>query len=134
MTAERRKHYRATLPFLVQFRSDSFEDFLSEYARNISAGGMFIRTDEPREQGALISVQFLLRDGSRLIDGLARVVRVAPPPGTAAEPAGMGVEFQSLDAESVSVIAEVVEHNRRREVEEESRQAGLGEDSSPSPK
>lgn len=104
--AEKRRHPRTPLNVLVQFRFDSFDEFLAEYSLNISPGGIFIRTDAPREQGAVIYLQFTLRDGSRLIEGMGRVVRVNPP-GDASRPAGMGVEFTNLDEESIGLIAEI---------------------------
>ena len=56
----RRRHERVPLTLLVQYRFNSFEDFLAEYSADISAGGMFIRTDDPREEGAMIYLQFWL--------------------------------------------------------------------------
>lgn len=103
----RRRHPRTPLHILVQFRFGSFEDFLAEYSLNISPGGMFIRTAEPSEEGAIIYLQFSLKDGSRLIEGMGRVVRVNPPPGTAEQPPGMGVEFLNFDEESMALIDEI---------------------------
>ncbi|GMU62637.1 MAG: hypothetical protein AMXMBFR34_44000 [Myxococcaceae bacterium] len=104
--AERRRHPRTPLHILVQFRFNSFEEFLAEYSLNISPGGMFIRTEEPREEGAMIYLQFSLKDGSRLIEGMGKVVRVNPP-GDKAMPAGMGVEFVNFDEESMALIEEI---------------------------
>lgn len=104
--ANRRKHPRTPLHILVQFRFGSFEEFLAEYSLNISPGGMFIRTDEPSEEGAIIYLQFTLKDGSRLIEGMGKVVRVNPP-GDPARPAGMGVEFLNFDEESMALIEEI---------------------------
>ncbi|MGV3620661.1 MAG: TIGR02266 family protein [Archangium sp.] len=104
--AEKRRHPRTPLNVLVQFRFDSFDEFLAEYSLNISPGGIFIRTDTPREQGAVIYLQFTLRDGSRLIEGMGKVVRVNAP-GESSRPAGMGVEFTNMDDESMSLIAEI---------------------------
>ena len=104
--AEKRKHPRTPLNVLVQFRFDSFDEFLAEYSLNISPGGIFIRTDSPREEGAVIYLQFALKDGSKLIEGMGRVVRVNPP-GDSRRPAGMGIEFTNFDDESMSLIAEI---------------------------
>ena len=76
---DRRKHSRTPLSLLVQFRFNTFEDFLADYSVNISPGGMFIRTDEPQEEGSIIYLQFTLKDGSRLIEGMGKVVRCNPP-------------------------------------------------------
>lgn len=104
--AEKRRHPRAPLNVLVQFRFDTFDEFLAEYSLNISPGGIFIRTDTPREEGAVIYLQFTLRDGSPLIEGMGKVVRVNPP-GVAGRPAGMGIEFINFDEDSMALIAEI---------------------------
>jgi uncharacterized protein (TIGR02266 family) len=104
---ERRKFPRAPLQLLIQYRFDTFEDFLAEYSVDLSVGGMFIRTDSPREEGTFIYLQFALRDGSRLIEGLGKVVRVNPA-GEEGRVAGMGVEFVNLDPESAQLIEEIV--------------------------
>jgi uncharacterized protein (TIGR02266 family) len=108
---ERRKYPRVPLNLLIQYRFDSFEDFISEYASDISEGGMFIRTLEPREEGTMLYLQLVLRDGSKLIEGLGRVVRVNPPSTHADHSPGMGIEFLSLDEESAALINEIVTQN-----------------------
>ncbi len=104
--ANRRKHRRTPLSLLVQYRFNSFEDFLAEYSLDISPGGMFIRTDEPQEMGSMIYLQFQLKDGSKLIEGLGRVCWVTPP-GTKDRTAGMGIEFVNFDEESMALIEEI---------------------------
>jgi molecular chaperone DnaK len=102
----RRKHPRTPLTLLIQFRCNSFENFLAEYALDLSPGGMFIRTNEPREEGSLVYLQFTLRDGSRLIEGMGRVVRVNRP-GDEGREAGMGIEFVNFDDESTALIDQI---------------------------
>lgn len=109
--ADRRRHPRARLSLLIQFRFDTLDDFLTEYAIDISTGGMFIRTDQPHEEGSVLFLQFALRDGNRLLEGLGRVVWVNPP-GDPAREAGMGIEFLNLDNESRELIEEIVAHKR----------------------
>ena len=99
----RRKHARAAMALLVQYRFNSLEDFLAEYATNLSPGGMFIQTEAPSAVGTTLHLQFSLKDGSRLIDGLAKVVRVVPH-ATVDGPAGMGVEFVQFDPESLALV------------------------------
>lgn len=104
--ANRRRHARTPLNVLVQFRFDTFEDFLAEYSVNISPGGIFIRTEEPQAVGSVVYLQFSLKDGSRLIEGMGKVVRVnAKTPG--GPPAGMGIEFVNFDEESMALIEEI---------------------------
>jgi type IV pilus assembly protein PilZ len=106
---EKRRHPRAPLQLLVQYRFQTMGEFLAEYSSNISLGGIYIRTDHPREEGAMIYLQFTLRDGSPLIEGLGKVVRSNPPEGLPAgmEP-GMGVEFLNFDEESMELIEQIV--------------------------
>jgi uncharacterized protein (TIGR02266 family) len=102
----RRKHARTPLSLLVQFRFNTFEDFLADYSVNISPGGMFIRTDEPQEEGSIVYLQFSLKDGSRLIEGMGKVVRCNPP-GESGRIPGMGIEFLNFDEESMALIQEI---------------------------
>ena len=99
-TTNRRRYPRAPLSLLVQFRFNTVQEFLMEYATNLSFGGMFIRTTEPREIGTLIYFQFTLKDGSKLIEGLGRVVHSST--------SGMGVEFVSVLEPSASIIRKLV--------------------------
>ena len=103
---ERRKHQRTPLSLLVQFRFNTFEDFIADYSHDISPGGMFIRTDEPQEEGSIVYLQFSLKDGSRLIEGMGKVVRCNPP-GVAGRVVGMGIEFLNFDDESMALIQEI---------------------------
>jgi type IV pilus assembly protein PilZ len=105
--SERRRHPRAELQLLIQYRFDTFDEFMAEYSIDLSVGGMFIRTNKPREEGSFVYLQFALKDGSRLIEGLGKVVRVNPP-GDAARTAGMGVEFVNFDPDSMALIEEIV--------------------------
>jgi uncharacterized protein (TIGR02266 family) len=104
---DRRRFPRAPLRLLIQYRFETFEQFIAEYSMDISVGGMFIKTDQPQEEGAFVCLQFALRDGSRLIEGLGKVVRVnrGDDPD---RPRGMGVEFVNFDPDSMALIEEIV--------------------------
>jgi len=105
--ADKRRADRARLSLLVQFRFDSLEDFVAEYASDLSTHGVFIRTTEPRDQGALVYLQFTLKDGSRIIEGLGRVARSIAPGAPGGTP-GMGIEFLNFDEESMAVLERIV--------------------------
>ena len=104
---ERRQHERVPLNVLIQYRVESFEEFLCEYAMDLSEGGMFIRTDEVRELGAMVYLQFSLKDGTKLIEGLGRVVHISPK--SSSDNPGMGLEFVSFDEESRAMIKAIVD-------------------------
>ncbi len=101
---DRRRYPRSALSILVQYRFNTFEDFLAEYSLNISLGGIFIRTEDPKDEGSIVYLQFSLKDGSRLIEGMGKVVRVNPP---GHRDTGMGVEFLSFDEESMALINDI---------------------------
>lgn len=109
-SGKQRRHERVPLSLLVQYRLNTFEDFLAEYSHDLSAGGMFIRTAEPRELGSMIYLQFWLNDGSKLIEGLGKVVHVTPP-GSDRAP-GMGIEFVNFDEDSMALIQEIIQSKR----------------------
>lgn len=107
--AERRRSPRVALDLLIQYRFETYEDFLTDRSVDISTGGIFICTESPREEGALVYLQFRLKEGEPLVEGLGRVVRVNPP-GMPGRVAGMGIEFVNLDEESRRTIEDVVAH------------------------
>ena len=104
---DRRKHPRAPLHMLVQFRFDTLEDFISEYSMDISMSGIFIHTTEPRPVGTPIWLQFTLKDGSTIIEALGKVARMAPPGAGGGSP-GMGIEFESFDERTRDVLTRLV--------------------------
>lgn len=103
---ERRLSPRVPLNLLVQFRLASLDEFMRDYAVNISSGGMFIRTRDPHPAGSNIYIQLSLSDGSTLIEGLGKVVHVNPPSHPVP---GMGVEFVNLDAASRQLIDRIIQ-------------------------
>jgi molecular chaperone DnaK len=100
-----RKHERTPVSLLVQYRFNSLEDFLAEYAVNLSPGGIFIATDDPSPIGTMLYLQFSLKDGSKLIEGMGRVAHVQH--ATAQQPRGMGIEFVQFDEASMELIARI---------------------------
>ena len=101
---KRRRHDRTKVALLVQYRFDTFDDFVAEYSVDLSPGGIFIRTDQPPELGTVVHLQFSLRDGSKLIEGLGKVVWVRGP--SEGEP-GMGIEFTQFDPESLALVEQI---------------------------
>ena len=101
----RRQHPRTPVALLVQYRFDTLDDFVAEYSVDLSPGGMFIRSEEPPDLGAVVHLQFSLKDGSKLIEGLGKVVWISPV-GPGRIP-GMGISFTQFDPESLALIAQI---------------------------
>ena len=78
---------------------DSFDQFIQEYVTNISATGVFIKTDTPLPVGTQVDLRFtVIMNDIQTIMGSGEVVRVD------AHPRGMGVAFRELSGESRKVI------------------------------
>jgi uncharacterized protein (TIGR02266 family) len=93
---DRRATARYPARFAVRFRT--VDEFKREYATNISAGGLFIRTEAPPEMNSVIDVELEL-PGDKPIEGKALVVHRVSPAEAAqrnVEP-GVGVQFVQAD-------------------------------------
>jgi uncharacterized protein (TIGR02266 family) len=93
---DRRATARYPARFAVRFRS--VDEFKREYATNISAGGVFIRTEAPPEMSSVIDVELELPGGNP-VQGKALVVHRVSAEEAArrnVEP-GVGVQFVEAD-------------------------------------
>lgn len=128
---ERRRHGRTPVNLLVQYRFDTFGAFAAEYIQDISEDGLSIhRPAQTRPVGTTVHLQFLLRDGSRLIEALGRVVRVDPDSDRDADghldPGGvMAVEFMDIDDESRDLIRRLIRDGPSEEPPTEAHPFGV---------
>ena len=105
--AERRRYKRVPLNLLVQHRFESLDSFLEEVASDISVGGLFLKTENPKAVGTTVYLRFALSDGLPLIEGIGEVVWCHDKPESDSS-RGMGIEFVSLDEESRKLIESIV--------------------------
>jgi uncharacterized protein (TIGR02266 family) len=104
-----RKDQRVKVPTLkAKYKSATVDEFIDQYAGDISRGGIFIKTPKPSNIGQLLKIEIQLKDGAPVISAVGRVVwrREQPEGGQAA---GMGIKFIKLEPESVPVIERIVE-------------------------
>ncbi|MEM7049767.1 MAG: PilZ domain-containing protein [Acidobacteriota bacterium] len=89
----------------------TFEDGsrVAAHASNISLGGMFIATEEPRPVGTSFSVEFRLTPDGRAIEGRGRVLWVREQPEGPEYPRGLGLRFLELTPGSRELIFQVVD-------------------------
>ncbi len=104
---ERRSDPRIELAHPVRVRFRNWSEFRTLYTRDISRGGMFLRTASPLLTGAAVQVSLTLPD-ERQLDLRARVVHVVPP-GTHGKPAGMGLRFLDMNDERKAQIEKLLE-------------------------
>src|SRR5207237_6060946 len=79
-------------------RYATVEDFVLEYAANISAGGVFIKTASPPPLEAAVRVRLELPDGGAPLEAKGVVVhRFEPEVAGEKRDAGAGVRFVGTD-------------------------------------
>lgn len=107
--AETRKDKRAPVSLKVRFKSATVDEFIEQYSRDVSRGGIFIKSGQPMSIGTLLKFQFQLKDESPLIKGVGRVVWIrSEDDATAENPSGMGIKFIKMDTESRATVDRVV--------------------------
>jgi uncharacterized protein (TIGR02266 family) len=108
--ADTRKDRRAPVSLKVRFKSATVDEFIEHYCKDVSRGGIFIKSSQPMAIGTLLKFQFQLKDESSLIKGVGRVVWTrSPEDAVADQPAGMGIKFIKMDNESKAIVDRIVD-------------------------
>jgi len=96
-SVDRRRHPRRVVEIPVLYTSDSLE--LQSVAKNLSLSGVFISSEFLDPVGSGCKVIVMVDGGPAVeIEGrVARVVHTGHPEGI---PAGLGIEFESMDAKA----------------------------------
>lgn len=106
----RRTATRHLATFRVRLGYADMDAFLSGYAVNISKGGIYVPTKQPKPRGTEIRFEILLKDGAVAVSGAGRVAWSAPfDPADPTKRYGMGVQFSSIDAASDDVVRKALE-------------------------
>jgi type IV pilus assembly protein PilZ len=95
--ADRRIHERIATDIEVDYRAS--DTFLFAYITDISAMGIFVRTETPEPKGTRINMRFRVA-GGELMEVEGEVIWINPPVPEDEEGRnpGMGVEFTNLSA------------------------------------
>jgi uncharacterized protein (TIGR02266 family) len=104
---------RIALEREISIRVPRFDSFVTEYSANISTTGMFIVSENPQPPGTSFSFEFSVADDWKLIRGSGQVVWTRYRDEGGERPAGMGVRFIELDAQSRRLIRWIVEKHIR---------------------
>jgi uncharacterized protein (TIGR02266 family) len=91
----------------------SVGSFLTDWATNISQGGLFINTRKPLAVGTAVKVLIQLPGAAFPFELAGRVTRVSQYDNHANMVPGMGVEFTDVDVEKRREIEAFVERLRR---------------------
>jgi len=110
----RRAFPRVEARFRVRF--GNVQDFVLEYAANISAGGVFVETENPPELRSVVTVTMELPDGGSPVEATGIVVhRVLPEDAKVRNTApGAGVQFVEATDEFRDRIDHAIEFILKR--------------------
>ncbi len=115
-TDERRGQPRVATEIRVEYRTVG--SFLTDYASNLSKGGVFIQTDNPLPPDSMVRLVFSLPGTPFLFDVSGRVKWSRKDFDDAQQMPGMGVEFIQVDDKVRARIAGYVERRRREHAAE----------------
>jgi molecular chaperone DnaK len=95
----------SSVPVRVRLRYAAFETFIEKFAPNVTRGGLFLASREPRPVGDVFAFEVLLAGGEVALSGEGKVTWVrAFDPAAPQKPHGMGVQFLRLDAPSRDLV------------------------------
>jgi hypothetical protein len=97
----KRRYQRVDVPLLVQYRFGALEELRTEYALNVSVGGMFISTQERKPAGTRVFVQLTTRDGAHFLQGEGKVVYSSD--------GGCAIELLGFDPDALAVLEGLVD-------------------------
>jgi uncharacterized protein (TIGR02266 family) len=106
---ERRKYPRIEARIKVTFRS--MAELIQEYTRNISAGGIFVKTDRPLDPNATIdlTLEFPDQKGAFALKGeVVRLIAMSHPSEPDKQIYGAGIRFVNPDAAILAAIERLV--------------------------
>lgn len=117
MAQERRRANRAPIELNVEYKR--VNTFFSDYTRNISKGGTFIRTSRPLDVGTefVFALRVPLLDEPLRLRGTVKWV-VSPEESSPQKQAGMGIEFVYTGDEERRATEGIVERLMARELGE----------------
>lgn len=95
---------------LVAYRT--VDGFITDWAVNISHGGIFINTRNPLAVGSVVKLIVSLPDAAFPFDLTGRVIRVHPYDPKSSGTSGMGLEFIDVDDEKKARLAKFVDRLR----------------------
>ncbi len=107
---ERRADDRAEVQVDLHYRTA--QEFLAAYSRNISGGGLFIRTPQPQPLNQNVLLRFTLPGSSKKFEVHGIVVWANSATTRSSFPSGMGVKFLDLSPEDQKLISEFVNQTK----------------------
>jgi molecular chaperone DnaK len=116
MADQNRREDRTAVGLLVRLSYGSVEEFVEKFATNISRGGVFIRTREPKPVGTVLNLELRLAGGEVVVRarGVVRWIAAEDPAARPPTAPGMGVQFLALDDASRQIVERMVTQRDQR--------------------
>src|SRR5512138_1016742 len=113
---DKRSGERMPIGLAVRLSYGTVDEFVDKFAVNISRGGIFVRTREPRPVGTRLAFELRLTTGEVALKGVGVVRWVQAESATASPPTapGMGVQFTELDEASRALVERMVMRKETR--------------------
>jgi molecular chaperone DnaK len=107
---------RTPIGLRVKLSYGSVDEFVERFATNLSRGGVFIRTRDPKPVGTQVDLELRLSQGDVVVRARGVVRWVAEEDLASRPPAapGMGIQFLALDEASRQVVERIVTHRESR--------------------
>jgi type IV pilus assembly protein PilZ len=108
---ERRQDPRIDVEIEIEIHYRTPQEFVTAYTRNISGGGVFIRTPKPHGLNQKVRLRFTLPGVDHRFEIPGMVVWVNSSP-QGAFPAGMGVKFMDVTPADAELIKKYVKKTK----------------------
>ena len=115
MAEDKRLSPRVETNIEIMFKEKG--SFIKSYMRNVSNGGIYIKTDTPLPVDGRVNLKMKLPDIAESMDIQGRVVWTNPKSGNNAFPPGMGIQFVTIRTDHKAVIDGFVEKHMREIIE-----------------
>ena len=110
---DKRANRRVPVALRIRLRYQQVDQFISKFAVNVSRGGMFLSSRNPKPIGTRLQFEMRLADDSPVIEGSGEVRWIREyDRDRPNEPYGMGIQFTQLSPESRVLIERIIEHRR----------------------
>ncbi|MFT3916744.1 MAG: TIGR02266 family protein [Anaeromyxobacteraceae bacterium] len=107
---------RRPIGLAVRLTYGTVDEFAERFAVNLSRGGVFIRSSDPKPPGTHLKFELRLSTGEAAIrgEGVVRWAQPADPHARPPKAPGMGVQFTSLDEPSRALVERMVALKEQR--------------------
>jgi uncharacterized protein (TIGR02266 family) len=110
---EHRKEKGSRARVKIELDYPDLETFVEKFASNVTRGGVFLQTLEPKPKGAVVRLELLLASGEAALRGEGKVTWVKEPdPDAPDKPCGMGISFVRVDRKTSEVLARIEEYKK----------------------